>query len=157
MGQVACVDDRGKLVLVPASGLQFGVSVHGLLIENDRILVRHHPATALWEPPGGLLAPGQTPEQGMRSLFRAQSGLICEVGSRLLLEEEHRLDGAGQAWQLAVIYFALRRSPGSTITLPPSEDNRPAWIRLRELSREGMYRGYDAIQTAQRSLADNHS
>jgi ADP-ribose pyrophosphatase YjhB (NUDIX family) len=148
MDRVACLTSEGKLILVPADELHYGVVVYGILIENERVLLRRNLETGLWEPPGGHLVGRQAPRQGVRSLFRAQTGLVCEPERRLLLESQHRIDIRGEAWELAVIHYALQRNPGSTLTLPPDERIQPVWIQLRELKREEMAAGYEAILVA---------
>lgn len=148
MSQVPCLTAAGALALVPAGEVAFGVAVYGILVENGRVLLRRHPETEWWEPPGGLLVGRQAPEQGVRSLFRAQTGLVCDVVQRLLLESQHRVDEQGQAWELTVITYRLQRSRGSTITVPADGSEHPLWIPLGELQRDQMQSGYDAIQIA---------
>lgn len=148
MDRVACLTSDGKLILVPAGELHYGVVVYGILIENHRVLLRRNLETDLWEPPGGHLVGRQAPRQGVRSLFRAQTGLVCDPERRLLLESQHRIDTRGEAWELAVIYYGLQRNPGSTVTLPPDEQIQPVWIQLNELKREEMAAGYEAIRVA---------
>lgn|GEM_PF-2735956 len=150
MSQVPCLTTTGALVMVPADEVTFGVAVYGILVENERVLLRRHPETGLWEPPGGRLFGRQAPEQGVRSLFRAQTGLVCDPVLRLLLESQHRLDEQGQAWELTVITYQLQRTRGSTITAPAGGGEQPLWIPLDELQREQMQTGYDAIQIARR-------
>lgn len=150
MSQVPCLTPAGELVLAPAEAITFGVAVYGILIENDRVLLRRHPETELWEPPGGPLVGRQAPEQGVRSLFRAQTGLVCDPVQRLLLESQHRLDEEGQAWELTVIYYQLERNRGSTITAPADGSEPPLWVPLDELRRAEMQTGYDAVQVARR-------
>ena len=154
MSQVPCLTTTGALVLAPAEEVAFGVAVYGILVENERVLLRRHLQTALWEPPGGPLVGRQGPEQGVRSLFRAQTGLVCDTALRLLLESQHRVDEQGQAWELTVIYYQLRRSRGSTITVPAGGSEQPLWVPLDELQREQMQTGYDAILIARRENPD---
>jgi ADP-ribose pyrophosphatase YjhB (NUDIX family) len=146
--RVACLTSDGELILVPAEEVQYGVVVYGILIENQRVLLRRNLDTGLREPPGGYLVGRQAPEQGVRSLFRAQTGLVCDPGPRLLLETQHRIDSRGIAWQLAVIYYGLQRHPGSTVTLPLDESDQPLWLPLDELRREEMHTGYEAVRVA---------
>jgi ADP-ribose pyrophosphatase YjhB (NUDIX family) len=148
MKRVSCLTGSGELFLVPAADLQYGVVVYGILIENQRVLLRRNPETGLWQPPGGHLVGRQAPEQGVRSLFRAQTGLVCDPGRRLFLESQHRIDSQGIAWELAVIYYDLKRHPGSMITLPTGDGDQPVWLPLDELEREACHTGYEAIQVA---------
>jgi ADP-ribose pyrophosphatase YjhB (NUDIX family) len=154
MKRVACLTGSGELLLVPASELQYGVVVYGILIENQRVLLRRNPETDLWQPPGGHLVARQAPDQGVRSLFRAQTGLVCDPGRRLFLETQHRIDSQGIAWELAVIYYDLQRHPGSMITLPPGDGDQPVWLPLGELKREECQTGYEAIQVAAQQSQD---
>lgn len=155
MRQLPCLTTTGALVLIPANEVAFGVAVYGILVENERVLLRRHPETALWQPPGGRLVGRQGPEQGVRSLFRAQTGLVCEPLQRLLLESQHRLDEEGQAWELSVITYQLQRSRGSTITVPAGGSEQPLWVPVGDLQREQMRTGYDAIQIARRETPDS--
>lgn len=149
MTRIACLTGGGELILVAASDLQFGVVVYGILIENQRVLLRRNAETGLWQPPGGHLVGRQAPDQGVRSLFRAQTGLVCDPIRRLFLETQHRIDSQGMAWELAVIFYELQRHPGSMITLPPDGGDQPAWLPLAELSRDECHTGYEAIREAQ--------
>ena len=144
-GVIDCVDEEGKLVAVPAEQVTFRLAVYGILIDSQRVVLERRPPRNLWRPPGDRLAYGQTPTQLLHARFRAATGFTPERGHLLLLEEQHRVDGEGEAWHLVVMYYALRRPPGGVATMG---DEGPRWVPLDELTPEQMLFGYRAVEAA---------
>lgn len=137
---------QGELVAVDPEQVTFCPAVYGIFIESHRVLLNRHPETGLWQPPGGLVEIGQIPGRLLRSYFRSATGLIPDLGPLLYVEEQHQLDSSGRAWQLSVLYYALSRPAGGTLSLVDTKtDDRPVWLLLSELSREQMQFGYQAI------------
>lgn len=144
-GVTYCVDEEGELVAVPAEQVTFRPAVYGILIDSGRVALESRGKRHLWQPLGGRLACGQTPGQVLQARFQAATGFAPERGPLLLLEEQHRVDGEGRAWHLAVMYYALRRPAGGVATMG---DDGPQWVPLNELTTEMMLFGYRAIDAA---------
>lgn len=144
-GVTYCVDDEGELIAVPAEQVTFRPAVYGILIDNGRVVLERQGPKNLWRPPGDRMACGQTPAQVLQARFRAATGFAPVRGPLLLLEEQHRVDEEGNAWHLAVMYYALRRPPGGVAVMG---DDGPQWVPLDELAPEKMLFGYRALDAA---------
>lgn len=144
-GVTYCVDEEGALVAVPAEQVTFRPAAYGILIDSQRIVLERRGPGNLWRPPGDRIAHGQTPSQVLQARFRAATGFVPVRGPLLLLEELHRVDEEGQAWHLAVMYYALGRPAGGVATMG---DEGPQWVRLDELTPEKMLFGYRAVDAA---------
>lgn len=138
---------QDELVAVDRQQVRFCPAVYGIFIESQRVLLNRNPETGLWQPPGGLVEMGQTPGRVLRTYFRAATSLIPDLGPLLYVETQHQMDSSGRAWQLAVLYYALSRPAGGTLSLVDTKtDDRPVWVLLSELSREQMQFGYQAVR-----------
>lgn len=144
-GVTYCVNEEGELVSVPAEDVAFRPAVYGILIDNQRVLLERHGQRALWRPPGGRLDDWQTPGHLLRARFRAIMGFAPIRGPLLLLEEQFRANGEGQAWHLVVMYYALRRPVGSVAAVG---DEGPQWVPLDELAPDEMLFGHRAVEAA---------
>lgn len=151
---VTCYDIEGKPVTVPAESVEFRPAVYGILIEHDQVLLLRHPQTGLWQPPGCILSPQQTPAQALRHHFRRKTGMLPDLGPLLYIEDQNRVDEQGQAWCLSVLYYALERpATGPSALVSPADPPRSELISLSELLRSQMQFGYDAILAGQLRLA----
>ena len=143
------------MVAVPETEVTFRPAVHGILIENQRVMLQQDPESRLWYPPGGILLDGQTPERGVRAYFRTATGFLPDLTSLLYIEEQYRLDKQGRAWALSIFYYGLRRSLGSAVGLAGvAESQRPEWVPVQTLTREEMQFGYTAVMAGVRRQSD---
>lgn len=60
----------------------YPVSIKGVLIRDDRVLLVHNERDE-WELPGGRIEPGETPEQTVAREITEESGLPVEVSDIL--------------------------------------------------------------------------
>ncbi|SEF38382.1 ADP-ribose pyrophosphatase YjhB, NUDIX family [Amycolatopsis pretoriensis] len=60
----------------------YPVSIKGVLIRDDRVLLVHNERDE-WELPGGRIEPGETPEQTVAREITEESGLPVEVAEIL--------------------------------------------------------------------------
>jgi 8-oxo-dGTP pyrophosphatase MutT (NUDIX family) len=67
-------------VLVAESG--YPVSIKGVLVRNDRVLLVHNERDE-WELPGGRIEPGETPEQTVAREITEETGLPVDVAEIL--------------------------------------------------------------------------
>lgn len=150
---VWCYDALGNAIAVPQEELTYRPAVYGLFIEHGSIWLLRHPETQLYFPPGIILGNDQTPQSSLLAHLRQLTGLTLVTGPLIFLEEQYRVDEAGQAWHLSAMYYGVTR-PSLAVTMPVELSNEPAaeWLPLSELTREQMQFGYQAIQAARRAL-----
>ncbi|MEU4254327.1 NUDIX hydrolase [Amycolatopsis sp. NPDC026612] len=67
-------------MLVAESG--FPVSIKGVLVRNDRVVLVHNERDE-WELPGGRIEPGETPEQTVAREINEETGLPVDVAEIL--------------------------------------------------------------------------
>ena len=147
MKQIVCYNPEGLPVSVPADSLIFRPAVYGIFIENQQVLLMRSSDDDLWHPPGGILQPHEPPTQAVRHFFRDITGMTPKLGPLLHVEEKYRIDDDGQAWHLALLFYALDRPAATVATLTEIESAiQPDWIPLNELQREQLQLGYEAIE-----------
>ncbi|HEX6385303.1 MAG TPA: NUDIX domain-containing protein [Anaerolineae bacterium] len=147
MTTVCCYDVYGNAIPVAPEAITFRPAVYGIFIEDDHILLLRHPQTALWHPPGSILAPHETPTQAVRYTFRELTGMTPVLGPLLFVEDQYLVDDERRAWHLSVLYYALDRPTAMATTLAEMENSsQPDWKPLAELKRNQMQFGYEAIQ-----------
>lgn len=151
MSLIYCANGEDSLVAVPPENVQFSPAGYGILIENNRVLLLKHPHNGLWFPPGGKVSLGQTPGRAVRTAFWAATGITPQLDTLLSIEQRHHVDHLGKAWCLSVMYYALSRPEASPPINGHKDMSRPEWVPLKNITRDQMYHGYQAIQSA-RSL-----
>ncbi|MCA9996257.1 MAG: hypothetical protein KDE56_10950 [Anaerolineales bacterium] len=140
-----CYDVYGNAVSVAASDIVFQPAVYGIFIENERVLLAHHPVTGLWHPPGDILTSSLRPEQAIRRYFQQQLRILPDLDGLLWLEERYVLDEQGQAQRLSVLYYGLKR-PFDTKSVAIKTGALLQWVPLADVERTRMQFGYDAVQ-----------
>jgi 8-oxo-dGTP pyrophosphatase MutT (NUDIX family) len=63
---------------VPVAESRYPVSIKGVLIRDERVLLVHNERDE-WELPGGRIEPGETPEQCVAREITEESGLPVDV------------------------------------------------------------------------------
>lgn len=151
--QVAVVDIHGRVHPFPQTELTYSPAVCGVLIEENRALLCTAPTTGLYTFPGGRVQGGQTVEQAVRHYFRADTGITPLVQSLLMVEEQLVLDEESRPWQLSMMYYQLARPPVGHMGLIDFENRaKPDWVALKNLTRQQMQFGYDALLLAANKL-----
>ena len=152
MSHVLCFDVAGEAHTIPADQLKFKPAVFGLFVEHDQILLQPNPITNLLHPPGQLLTNTQHPSQAIQYEFREVIGIMPDVGPLLFIEDQYRMDEAGTAWKLSVLYYMIERPKlelsFGTLEIAPTVQ----WHPLDTLTRDQMQFGYEAIEAAKLSL-----
>lgn len=147
--QVVVVDTHGRVHPFPPTEIQYSPAVCGVLIEENRALLCTEPTTGLYTFPGGRVQGGQTVEQAVRHYFRADTGITPLVQTLLMVEEQLRLDEETGPWQLSMMYYQLARPPVGHMGLIDFENAaKPDWVPLKNLTRQQMQFGYDALRLA---------
>ncbi|RMH02304.1 MAG: hypothetical protein D6706_00395 [Chloroflexi bacterium] len=151
MATIRCYDIYGDSVPVAPEALTFRPAVYGIFLNNNHILLMRHPKTDLLYPPGEILTPSQTPTQAIRHTFRRLLGTTPLLGPLLYVEDRYYLDESRTAWHLSQLYYALDR-PTTMAALPQQADSDVDWIPLKELTREQLWFGYEAIKAGRLRL-----
>jgi 8-oxo-dGTP diphosphatase len=153
MTQIACYDSEGNTVPVAPDTLIFRPAVYGIFIEHQQILLTRHPQSGLWQPPGGILQPDETPTQAVRHHFRQITGMTPRLGPLLLVEDQYVIDEDKQPWHLSILYYALERPAATVASLTEIESSsQPEWIPLGTLKREQLHLGFEAIEAGRLRL-----
>lgn len=147
---IYCTNDRGQVVAVAPDALQASPAVYGIMIdEYEQVLLLPHEPTELWRPPGGLLTPQQTPQNAVRHFFRQVTGMTAQVLSLIYVEDQYRIVEEGQAYRLSMMYYALRKSTFTAVSLDPNGETAAArWLPIAELQPANLLFGWEAIRAA---------
>lgn len=149
---IHCYDALGNVVPVPDDSVQFRPAVYGILIdEYEQVLLLRHPQTNLWQPPGSILDPQETPKQAVRVYFRRITGITPNVGSLLLVEDQYHITQDEKAWHLSMMYYAMEKPTLTTTTMGESSDPDidTRWVPMAELDRTKLQFGWEAILAGQ--------
>ncbi len=147
MPTISCYDIQGRAISIDSESIQFCPAVYGILLENGQVLLMRHPQTGLWQPPGTILAPRDTPTKAIRNYFRQITGSLPILGSLVFVEDQYLVDEQNQAWHLAALYYSLEwpsipAGKLANVTI----DQKPEMVSLNELHRSQMQFGYEAVQ-----------
>lgn len=147
METIRCYDAQGGYTDVAADQVAFQAAAYGIFIENEQVLLVQHPQTRLWQPPGAPLVNNETPHDLLCHVFRQILGVTPLVGPLLFVEDRYELDKRRQAWQVAALYYGLKR-PSSTAAVPAeiASSGLSAWVPVGQLQRKQMQFGYEAVR-----------
>ena len=115
---------------------QFWIGVHGVIVEDQRVLVlRRAPHMSYrpghWDLPGGHLALNESIEQCLLREVAEETGLEVE------LERMIGLNKAPAGPWVQVIYACRTNRGGSDIRLRPEEHDDARWATVAEISGLG--------------------
>ncbi|WP_019122857.1 NUDIX hydrolase [Brevibacillus massiliensis] len=123
--------------------LQLPISVKGVIIDNERVLLLKNERKE-WELPGGRLERGETPETCVIREIREETGIICSVDA--LLDVWVYKVFAGH--EVFVVTYRCRCEDASRFRLS-SEHQEYQWLPLSEVEQAYMPQGYkDVIRKA---------
>lgn len=146
MSAIRCYDEYGLAHLIDADSLNFTPAVYAVFIENGRILLLNHKQSNLYTPPGLLVPPQDLPDQAIRHYLRRLVGFTPALGALLLVEEQYRVL-KGDGWQLAALYYEVKRPFTESIHL--NEELEPLatlqWVDLEALVLSQFQFGYQAV------------
>ena len=109
--KVTCTDFYGKNHVVDATQLIDRLSVYGIYMVGDSVLLMQDPRSLRWELPGGGVEQSETPEQGLIREFEEETG-VTPTGKFTFLKEweEYFFDVVGQqAWRSKRTFYRLEK------------------------------------------------
>ncbi len=140
-------DDRGDE--------RHSVAVAAIVLDQrDRVLLMRRRDHGNWEPPGGVLKPGEQPDEGVAREVREETGVEVEVGP---------LTGVYTNVELGIVTLAFRAAPRSEPSEQSEEASAVSWIPVREMDRvvddeyaawirDGLGSGLDAVRAQRRTV-----
>lgn len=103
------------------------VSVAGVVVDDqDRILVIQRRDNGRWEPPGGVLELGETPEGGARREVFEETGVETRID---------RLTGVYKNLPRGIIALVFRCTPLTAQATTSDETRAVAWVSIDEIIR----------------------
>jgi mutator protein MutT len=131
------VSRAGELVLVLVEEFGYPVSIKGVLIRDDRVLLVHNERDE-WELPGGRIEPGETPEQCVAREITEETGLSVDVAEILDAWVYHIAIACKDVF--IVTYGCTSASDAAAVL--SHEHNRVAEFRQHEVDSLRMPDGY---------------
>ena len=99
----------------------YSVSVTGIVVDAaDRVLIVRRRDNGRWEPPGGVLEPDETVEQGVVREVREETGVTVTVGE---------LSGVYQNLPRRIIALVYRCRPLNGVATPTAEASEVRWAQ----------------------------
>lgn len=148
---IYCTNDRGQIVSVAPGALQYHPAAYGILIDDlAQVLLLQQAQTGLWYPPGGVLAPEQTPHDAVRYLFRQATGITPQIVSLVYVEDRYLADEAGQAFHLSALYYRLQKSALTAVSPGDGSPETAAfrWLTIHDLQPSHFLFGWEAVRAA---------
>ena len=110
---------------------------HGLLFDNNNLLLLRRRAGRYlggqWDPPGGLVNEGETPQEAVVREFWEETGLSVSVYRKLA--EQRNLDTAGRPIEFVTVTYQVEPSrPSSPVHLNPLEHDSYDWVTLADVA-----------------------
>lgn len=136
--KITCTDFYGKNHTVDAAQLIDRLSVYGIYMVGDSVLLMQDPRSLRWELPGGGVEKGETPEQGIIREFEEETG-VTPTGKFTFLKEweEYFFDVVDQqAWRSKRTFYLVEKiaHPERLLVKGNGEDSATArLVALTEL------------------------
>ena len=122
--------------------------------QRGRVLLMRRRDHGNWEPPGGVLRPGEQPHEGVAREVREETGVEVEVGP---------LTGVYTNVELGVVTLAFRAEPRSEATEHSEEASAVRWIPTGHVERfvdedyaawirDGVEPGLEAVRAQRRTV-----
>lgn len=116
------------------------VSVKGVLLDGDRVLLAHNDRDE-WELPGGQLEPGEQPVDTLVREFAEETGLTVRVGSLIDAQRFEVIPGAS----VVIISYRCERSDPAEIVTVSAEHRTVEFHRLTELDQLNLPDAYRRV------------
>ncbi|WP_100514291.1 NUDIX domain-containing protein [Mycobacteroides abscessus] len=128
----------------------FSVSVAGIVIDRQQVLLIQRADNQLWEPPGGVLEHDETFAEGVRREVFEETGIFVDV---------HEMTGCYLNLPRRIVALVFRCTPISGAPTITAESTATEWVPLNEamtrlrpvfavrLADAIADRGYTAVRT----------
>ena len=103
--------------------MSFSVSVAGIVVDGDDVLVIQRADNRMWEPPGGVLERGETLTEGVRREVLEETGVLVDV---------HELTGCYLNMSKHVVALVFRCTPRSGTPRTSVESVAVQWAPVAE-------------------------
>lgn len=113
------------------------VSVYGIYIKDDAVLLTRHPVSGNWELPGGGVDEGESHEQTLGRELKEETGLeLGEIGEFIKKLEGYFYDLAtGQAWRSERYFYYINDVTGDLLADGNGDDSaEAAFVPVAEVS-----------------------
>jgi 8-oxo-dGTP diphosphatase len=138
------------LVLVPRNA-KVGVDVGAAIFHEAELLLLRRVSgfPGLWELPGGTVEVGESLEDALARVIRAETGLTLDGGRPFHATTFRTTLRAGQVATVVAISYSCEVPSKERIRLAPSEHDGSAWVREEDLGRYRLVPTFvDRIQAA---------
>lgn len=137
---IKAFDIYGKEHLRELKNFKFRVSAYGVLIENNKVLIKRNPLISTWELPGGGIELGESIEDGLVREFQEESGVIVKIGVLLNVEDSLFTFNEEDAHSVLVFYEVKRI--GGTVSANYEDSVEAKFVDLNYLNRKNTQRSF---------------
>jgi len=117
---------------------KFRASVYGVLVEDDKVLLKRHPAIEKFDLPGGGVELDETIPDALIREFKEETGLSVEVG-KLLLVEDSFFTYNGEDAHGILIFYEVRKT-GGTLTTNNDDSVEVRLFDIVSLNHDNLHR-----------------
>jgi ADP-ribose pyrophosphatase YjhB (NUDIX family) len=122
-----------------ASLLNFRVSIYGILIEKNHLLVQIHPKSSLYNLPGGKIESGEFFLDALVREIKEETGLIVKPTRLRAVKEDFVSFNGTEAFHTILIFYDVVQIGGQLGVFPDQEDSRQAlFVPLNQKTKENM-------------------
>jgi 8-oxo-dGTP diphosphatase len=161
MEEIQCISLSGELVSVPKNQLAFRISVYGVTIWNDSVLLlKGHTSGHLWFPGGGV-QPGERMEDTLSREYLEETGVTINVLDFLCIREEFFYHNVWKKpFHSLRLYYLCKPITTDLVAdneVDDGESEQPRWIRIDALSASDFDQpyGYEVLLSGMNRLALN--
>lgn len=135
MKTLLCKNNFGKKVKVPSEKFIFRVSVYGLIVKINKILVLRNKSTGKYWFPGGGVEIGEKIDKALRREIKEETGLNVNIGKMVLFKENlFYYQPSDEAFHAFLFFFLCKPKGGELRSDAPDGDldlERPQWIPIK--------------------------
>jgi ADP-ribose pyrophosphatase YjhB (NUDIX family) len=105
---VTAYDMQGNSHQLPLNSFKLRVSVYGILLKDDKVLVQRNPQSDTFSLPGGAIELGENVESALIREFREETGIEIRPTKVLNVKEDFWTDEGQNAFSILIIYEVAR-------------------------------------------------
>ena len=117
---------------------KFRASAYGILFENNKILLKRHPAIEKFDLPGGGIELDETIPEGLVREIKEETGLSVEVGKLLLVEDSFFTHNGEDAHGILIFYEVNKI--GGTLTTNEDDSIEAKYFDIDSLNHDNVHR-----------------